>query len=823
MSQQQHQVAPHAATELAIKPSINTLAQGSMFWQPDYREPSSWLEHLPFLFWLVEALRPQQVVGLGVDDVAHFAVCQAASRLRLGTRCYMVGEDVDEKAANEIHAYASDHFSAISQWLQTNPTRAIEQFDEGSIDLLLLHISPDDNSVDYLLDRWLSRLSSQGVVVVPGIARREPGCFVFRAFESIKNRYPHFVFHHAGGLGVIAVGNELPHLVNNLLGALESNASTQVVQDVFARLGRSCQDKVTVRQQQALFQTLETRVSEQAGSLAEAERQVAQQAEQLRQAHDERIKLKERLEQQEARFAQERGRLAERVSSLEEFNAELKNELMRQREQGERHAAEAREHAQAAKVSEQTLNQAQKQLEEKNNALETARTEHTQLTGKLEKTEHALTEAQAQVESLKSSEQALNNEVNETKQIVETRFSELAKLTNLLEANEQSLQSAREERAELDTKLQQAESSLEARFNELGQLTRKLQEAEQRIIEGEKNRAEAEKQLAQQKKASEDALSAQLKDALHSVDERFKELAVLTDLLEKNEAQRKQLERELESTKVARQKLEADAKISKQKLEAEAKSSKQKLEAEAKSSKQKLENRAEAEKQMAQQKKASEDALSAQLKDALHSVDERFKELAVLTDLLEKNEAQRKQLERELESTKVARQELEADAKISKQKLEAEAKSSREAQAQQRREIERQTHELAHLVEQLEALRMSQVAKSPAAEGTGVSVAKAPALTKRAIKRQVSLIEASQWFDAKWYLAQYPDIASDPKMSASPARHYLLMGGFEGRNPSPEFDSAYYLTHNPDVVESGINPLVHYLKFGEKEQRSVKG
>ena len=59
-------------------------------------------------------------------------------------------------------------------------------------------------------------------------------------------------------------------------------------------------------------------------------------------------------------------------------------------------------------------------------------------------------------------------------------------------------------------------------------------------------------------------------------------------------------------------------------------------------------------------------------------------------------------------------------------------------------------------------------------------------------------------------------------MSANPARHYLLMGGFEGRNPGPGFDSAYYLQHNPDVVESGINPLVHYLKFGEKEQRSTK-
>jgi hypothetical protein len=77
-----------------------------MFWQPDYREASPWLEHLPFLFWLVEALRPQQAVGLGVESVAHFAVCQSASRLRLGTRCFMVGVH-EEDAASKQDAEAS--------------------------------------------------------------------------------------------------------------------------------------------------------------------------------------------------------------------------------------------------------------------------------------------------------------------------------------------------------------------------------------------------------------------------------------------------------------------------------------------------------------------------------------------------------------------------------------------------------------------------------------------------------------------------------------------------------------------------------------------
>lgn len=734
MSQQQHPVAPHAAKDLGIKPSINTLAQGSMFWQPDYREASPWLEHLPFLFWLVEALRPQQAVGLGVDSVAHFAVCQAASRLRLGTRCFMVGghEAAEGKPdAEAIRAYAADHFATISQWLEATPSRAIDQFDDGSVDLLLLHVEADDNNVDYLLDRWLSKLSSQGVVVVPGVSRREPGCLVFRAFDTLKERYPHFVFHHAGGLGIIAVGNELPALLKNLLGALESSASTQVVQDVFARLGRSCQDKLTAGHQQQLAKTLEARVSEQSGKLLEAEQQLNQQAEQLQQVGSERENLKARLEQQESRFAQERGRLAERVSSLEEFNDELKKELMRQREQGDRQAAEARENAQAVKVSEQSLSQAQKQLEAKENDLLAAREENAELISKLEKTEHSLSEANKLNQVLENKKQALATEVADTKQTLETRFSELAKLTSLLEANEKSLRSAHEENAGLTNKLQKSESSLQARFNEMGQLTRKLQEAEQRIGEAEKSRADVEQQLVQQKNAQEKergALSAQLNAAV---------------------------ERE---------------------------------------------------------------------KEARSAVDERFRELAVLTDLLEKNEAQRDQLERELSGANAAKQKLERelnDAKAAKQTLEMDAKSSREMQAQQRREIERQAHELANLVNQLEALRSSQPAASSANEG--VSVAKAPPLTKRAIKRQSALIEASQWFDAKWYLAQYPDIAADARMSANPARHYLLMGGFEGRNPGPGFDSAYYLAHNPDVVESGINPLVHYLKFGEKEQRSVKG
>jgi hypothetical protein len=54
-----------------------------------------------------------------------------------------------------------------------------------------------------------------------------------------------------------------------------------------------------------------------------------------------------------------------------------------------------------------------------------------------------------------------------------------------------------------------------------------------------------------------------------------------------------------------------------------------------------------------------------------------------------------------------------------------------------------------------------------------------------------------------------------------PILHYLLYGGYEGKRPSPGFDSAHYLESNEDVRVSGINPLLHYVLYGHAEGRSA--
>lgn len=50
--------------------------------------------------------------------------------------------------------------------------------------------------------------------------------------------------------------------------------------------------------------------------------------------------------------------------------------------------------------------------------------------------------------------------------------------------------------------------------------------------------------------------------------------------------------------------------------------------------------------------------------------------------------------------------------------------------------------------------------------------------------------------------------------------HFCRKGWRRGYSPSEFFNSLYYLNKYPDVRRSGLNPLVHYLRYGARERRS---
>jgi hypothetical protein len=77
-------------------------------------------------------------------------------------------------------------------------------------------------------------------------------------------------------------------------------------------------------------------------------------------------------------------------------------------------------------------------------------------------------------------------------------------------------------------------------------------------------------------------------------------------------------------------------------------------------------------------------------------------------------------------------------------------------------------------------------------------------------------LRADPLFDPVWYRWANPDA---PRSARGSARHYAFVGVDEFRSPSVDFSAARYAAGHPDVADSGLSPLVHYLRFGRREGR----
>ena len=63
-------------------------------------------------------------------------------------------------------------------------------------------------------------------------------------------------------------------------------------------------------------------------------------------------------------------------------------------------------------------------------------------------------------------------------------------------------------------------------------------------------------------------------------------------------------------------------------------------------------------------------------------------------------------------------------------------------------------------------------------------------------------IARSKLFDPVYYLSTYEDVRV---ADMDPIRHYLIAGWKEGRNPSANFDTNFYLEQNQDVFMKKVN------------------
>ncbi|WP_395666505.1 class I SAM-dependent methyltransferase [Methylocella sp.] len=251
----------------------------SMFAPPAFLAESAWLEHIPFAFWTVAALRPQTVVELGVyNGPSYFAFCQAVAELGLDARCYGVdtwkgdahaglyGEEIHQRA----QAYNDAHYSSFSRLVRSTFDEAAPHFSDGSIDLLHIDGLHAYEAVRHDFETWLPKLSDRAVVLLHDVNVRERGFGVFKFFEEIRRERPTFEFSHGHGLGVVGVGALQSEWMTRLYEIDRDADAGRAVRETFARLGRGCAEAFEARRWEEAAHKLRRALDESGAQLREA-------------------------------------------------------------------------------------------------------------------------------------------------------------------------------------------------------------------------------------------------------------------------------------------------------------------------------------------------------------------------------------------------------------------------------------------------------------------------------------------------------------------------------------------------------------------------
>ncbi|MGO9596815.1 MAG: class I SAM-dependent methyltransferase [Isosphaeraceae bacterium] len=254
------------------------------FWLPDHvSHPFGWVGHIPFAFWITEALRPEVLVELGTHSGnSYFAFCQAVKKLGLSTRCHAVDcWEGDEHAGfygGEIFECVDQtnrrEYASFSRLIRARFDEAAPLFEPQSIDLLHIDGLHTYEAVKHDFEYWLPKMSRRGIILMhdTNVYKNDFGVHVL--FEEQAKRYPTFQFLHSYGLGVIGAGDKLPEQVLSLFEATGVEPRRDAIRACYERLGQAVFDRAAYAGLEDLKKSLDSELTQARQTQTSMQRQV---------------------------------------------------------------------------------------------------------------------------------------------------------------------------------------------------------------------------------------------------------------------------------------------------------------------------------------------------------------------------------------------------------------------------------------------------------------------------------------------------------------------------------------------------------------------
>jgi hypothetical protein len=189
---------------LYLPPSIN--------FNPIKMAFSTWVDHIPFGYDLVAAMRPKKLVELGTHNgMSFFVFCQAMTEQNIDGSCYAVdtweGDDhtgnYGEEVFNSVSSHCRENFRGCHYLLRMRFDEAATKFDDDSLDIVHIDGLHTYEAVKEDFETWFGKVRPGGIILFHDVEARIKDFGAWKFWQELESQHQTFKFHHGFGLGVL--------------------------------------------------------------------------------------------------------------------------------------------------------------------------------------------------------------------------------------------------------------------------------------------------------------------------------------------------------------------------------------------------------------------------------------------------------------------------------------------------------------------------------------------------------------------------------------------------------------------------------------------